>query len=66
MGKINDIENEIQRLTPDELAAFREWFLEFDAQVWDRQIAADAKAGRLKSMADAALSSHRKGESSEI
>jgi hypothetical protein len=66
MGKINDIENEIQRLTPDELAAFREWFLEFDAQVWDRQIAADVKAGKLKSMADVALSSHRKGESSEI
>jgi hypothetical protein len=66
MSRIEDIENEIRRLTPAELATFREWFLEFDAELWDRQIEADARAGKLNKTADAALMSHRKGESSEI
>ena len=40
MSKVESIEQEVQGLTPSELAAFRRWFLEFDAQVWDRQIEA--------------------------
>ena len=38
VSKVENIEQEVQGLTPSELAAFRRWFLEFDAQVWDRQI----------------------------
>jgi len=29
------------------LAAFRDWFLEFDADAWDQQFATDVKAGKL-------------------
>lgn len=32
----------------------RAWLAEFDAEVWDRQIRADAAAGRLDSFADQA------------
>lgn len=35
----------IEGLSADELARFREWFDEFDAEVWDRQFAEDAKSG---------------------
>ena len=47
MTKLEKIEREVEALTPDELARFREWFVEYDAMVWDAQIEADAKAGRL-------------------
>jgi len=30
MGKIEKIEQEVQALSPDELAQFRAWFLEYD------------------------------------
>ena len=34
-------------LSRADLAAFREWFLEYDERVWDQQIADDANAGHL-------------------
>jgi hypothetical protein len=66
MSKVEDIEQEVRELTPSELAAFRRWFLEFDAQVWDGQIEEDIREGRLDKLADEALASHRAGKSKEI
>ena len=66
MGKVENIEQEIQDLTPSELATFRRWFLEFDAQVWDGQIEEDIREGRLDKLADEALASHRAGKSKEL
>ena len=61
MSKVENIEQEIRALTSAELAAFRRWFLEFDAQVWDRQIEEDVRDGRLDKLADEALAAHRAG-----
>ena len=36
MGKIEKIEQEVQALSPEELALFRAWFLESDWAIWDR------------------------------
>lgn len=66
MSKVENIEQEIRDLTPSELAAFRRWFLEFDAQIWDRQIEEDARAGKLDKSADEALALHRAGKSKEL
>lgn len=44
---ITEIEQAITELSPEELARFREWFDEYYAEVWDKQIEADAKSGRL-------------------
>ena len=57
MTKVEKLVKEIQKLSPDELAIFREWFQNFDSDVWDRQIKADIKAGKLDSLAKEALSS---------
>jgi len=66
MSKVENIEQEVRDLTPSELAAFRRWFLEFDAQVWDRQIEEDIREGRLDKLAEEALASHRDGKSKEL
>ena len=34
---VEEIERAVRKLSPEELAAFRAWFAEFDAEVWDRQ-----------------------------
>ena len=44
---IQEIEQAITELDPDELARLREWFEEYYAQVWDNQIERDAASGRL-------------------
>ena len=63
MSKVDSLEREIERLAPSDLARLRAWFMEYDAAAWDRQIEADALAGRLDSLADAALEDHRAGRS---
>lgn len=55
MGTIQEIEDAVRELPPDDLAAFRLWFAEFDASVWDRQLEADVAAGRLDKLPEEAL-----------
>jgi hypothetical protein len=56
MSTIDEIERAVTDLSPEDLSRFREWFLEFDAEAWDRQFEEDAAAGRLDALADEALS----------
>jgi hypothetical protein len=61
MSTIAEIEDAVRRLSPEDLAAFREWFVQLDAQAWDRQIEEDVAAGRLDSLAEEALEDLRQG-----
>ena len=47
---VQEIESAISKLPPEQLAALGAWFDEYRADEWDRQIEADAKAGRLDSL----------------
>jgi hypothetical protein len=62
MSKVEQIGQEIAALTAKELAAFRKWYEEFDSAAWDRQIEADAAAGKLDAVAEAALAAYRAGK----
>jgi len=66
MDKIEKIEREIREFSPAELAAFRQWFHDFDAEAWDRQLAEDVRAGKLDALAEAALQSWESGDCREI
>ena len=44
---IEELELVVSRLAADELDLFSQWFDEFRALQWDRQIEADALAGEL-------------------
>lgn len=61
MGSVKEIEDAVVRLSPGELAAFREWFAEFDAEAWDSRIEEDITAGRLDGLANEALEDLRAG-----
>ncbi|WDQ18640.1 hypothetical protein [Rhodopirellula sp. P2] len=63
---LQELENTIAKLPPDELAKFREWFLDFDSAQFDKRIETDARDGRLDSLADAALRDHKAGRSSPL
>jgi hypothetical protein len=66
MGKIDDLERQVKGLSADELASFRRWFAEFDAEAWDRQFAADVRAGKLDALAGRARVAHAAGNSSKL
>ena len=38
MGKVEKLEQQIEALSPEELAQFRAWFLDFDWAAWDAQL----------------------------
>jgi hypothetical protein len=63
---LHDLESAVAGLSPDELVRFRAWFVEFDADAWDRQIEEDANAGRLDALADEALEDHRAGRTTDL
>ena len=49
-----------------QLAAFRAWFAEFDAEIWDREFERDVAAGRLDALAEEALQALREGQCADL
>ncbi len=66
MSRVENLENQVQELSPEELGAFREWFAEFDARSWDEQFERDVKAGKLAKLAEKALRDHKSGLTIEL
>jgi len=66
MTKVQRLEKEIEELTSSEFAAFRKWFQEYDAAVWDEQIEQDAIAGKLDRLAEKAIADHKAGRTEQI
>ncbi len=61
MSTIEEVEAAIRRFSPEDRAAFRAWFAEFDANEWDKQLEADVAAGRLDWLAAEALADREAG-----
>lgn len=63
MTKLEELEEEIKKLSPEELTQLRDWFLELDAESWDNQIERDAESGKLDKLFDR---NHCSGGAAEI
>lgn len=63
---VDEIKEAVRQLSPEDLAAFRTWFVEFDASVWDRQFEEDVAAGRLDQLAEEALKDLREGRCTDL
>ncbi len=66
MSDLEELEQRIQNLPVAELAKFRAWFIEFDHLIWDRQIEADSKAGKLDDLVAEARADYKAGKAREI
>jgi hypothetical protein len=66
MTNLQEIERAVSQLSQEELAAFRVWFAEFDAEIWDRQYEKDVAAGRLNRLAKQALQHLQEGRCTEL
>lgn len=54
MSTVEEIESAIAKLKPEEIRAVGAWLDELREEMWDRQIEADAKAGRLDKLMEEA------------
>jgi hypothetical protein len=61
MNIVQKIEHDISELNHDEVAELSDWFADFQAQRWDRQMEADTAAGHLDKLAEKALEGDRPG-----
>ncbi len=66
MTRVEQIEQQIQSLTPEEFMELRDWLLEQDWEEWDRQIEQDSETGKLDRLMNQALADHRAGKSRPI
>lgn len=66
MTTLENAEQLVEQMSLAELSHFRRWFAEFDSEVWDAQIEADAQAGKLDTIAQEALSEYHAGKATEI
>ncbi|MGH6815245.1 MAG: hypothetical protein ACREC6_06055 [Hyphomicrobiaceae bacterium] len=66
MDDIAEIEDRGRKFTPDEMARFRAWFIEFDANRWDEEIANDLAAGKLDGPIEEAIADRKVGKAPEL
>ena len=66
MTRLEAIEEQIEALSPAEMAKLREWLHEREAEEWDQQIERDAASGKLEKLFERSLEEHRAGKSREI
>jgi hypothetical protein len=66
MSNLEELEHKIQNLPIEELSKFRAWFIEFDHLLWDKQIEADSKAGKLYALVSEAHGDYQAGKAREI
>lgn len=63
---LEELQEAIRKLLPDELRVFREWFWEFDGQIWDKQLEEDIEAGRLNKFAEEAIRDRIEGRCTDL
>ncbi len=66
MSQLEQLEQEVLRLSPEDLAKFRAWFVELDHRLWDKQIEADLTAGKLDRLIAEAREEFRAGRAREL
>ncbi len=66
MSKVEELESRVRTLPAADLAKFREWFIEFDNEAWDRQIASDYRAGKLDKLIAKARTEMAQGKAEEL
>ena len=66
MSQVEMLEQTVKQLSPGERAAFRSWFIEFDATEWDRQIEMDSETGKLDRLVQSAVEEHKAGKTKRI
>jgi hypothetical protein len=66
MMNIEQIKQALIHLPPEDLAAFRRWYQEYDADAWDKQFEDDVKSGKLDSLAQQAVNDLKAGKCQEL
>jgi hypothetical protein len=66
MSKVDELKTEIEQLSENEFTELVQWLSEKDWQRWDKQIEADAAAGKLDFLVQEAFEAKAKGKLKDL
>jgi len=66
MTEVEKLESGVMALPAQDFAKFREWFIEFENEFWDQQIASDYRDGKFNSLIAKARSEMAQGKAKEM
>ena len=66
MTRLEQLEQQVTSLSPDELAKFERWFQEYLEDAWDQQIEEDIRAGKLDHIAEQVRRDVKAGDYTEL
>ncbi len=66
MSNVKALERAVEKLTSSDLVEFRSWFLDYDADIWDKEIEEDYRNGKLDDLISEAIQDYQDGKATEI
>ena len=66
MQAVQELQSAVSQLSAEELARFRAWFDEYDAEVWDGQFEKDVESGKVDRLANRAIADFRAGKRKQL
>jgi len=50
MSEVEELESRVRSLPTEDFSAFRDWFSEYENELWDQQIANDCRASKFNAL----------------
>lgn len=66
MSQVEEIQMRIRNLPIEDFSKLREWFLQFEDELWDQKIRADFKAGKFNKLIEKARVEFAQGKAREL
>jgi len=66
MSEVEELESRVGSLSSEDFAAFREWFIKHEDDLWDQQIASDYRAGKFNKLINKARAEMAQGNAKEL
>lgn len=59
---LTELQKAVRKLPEEHYGRFRDWFIERDWRIWDKQIEADSESGKLDHLIDQAIAEKAAGK----
>ena len=66
MSQVEELQMRIRNLPIEDFSKLREWFLQFEDELWDQKIRANFKAGKFNKFIEKARAEFAQGKAREL
>ncbi len=66
MSEVEELETRVRNLSKEDFIKFRDWFIQLEDELWDRQIRSDFKTGKFNRLTEKAREEFVQGKAIEL